>query len=118
MFDTPLASLPELDLARALLNSGYPVILPPMYAKFPQLQDVGPATGPMVVVGYKVQKLSSSKAALWVQFTSPPEYVGKTIQMYPRSLEPKRARDVVPTLACCVLSLLATLRPQLSAILA
>ena len=90
VLDTPLASLPELDLARALLNSGYPVILPPTYAKFPQLQDVAPATGPMVVVGYKVQKLSSSKAALWVRFTSPLEYVGKTIQMYPKSLEPKK----------------------------
>ena len=44
----------------------------------------------MVVVGYKVQKLSSSKAALWVRFTSPLEYVGKTIQMYPKSLEPKK----------------------------
>jgi hypothetical protein len=50
----------------------------------------------MVVVGYKVQKLSASKpgkpgkAALWVRFTSPPEYVGKTIQMYPKSLEPKK----------------------------
>ena len=28
---------------------------------------------PVVVVGYKVQKLSASKAALWVRFTSPPE---------------------------------------------
>jgi hypothetical protein len=44
----------------------------------------------MVVVGYKVQKLSASKAALWVRFTSPSEYVGKTIQMYPKSLEPKK----------------------------
>ena len=44
----------------------------------------------MVVVGYKAQKLSDSKVTLWVRFTSPPEYVGKTIQMYPKSLEPKR----------------------------
>jgi len=85
-----MASLSELDLARALLNSGYPVILPPSYAAFPQLKDLAPATGPMVVVGYKVQKLSTSKAALWVRFTPPYEYVGKTIQMYPKSLEPKK----------------------------
>ena len=85
-----MASLSELDLARALLNSGYPVILPPSYAAFPQLKELTPATGPMVVVGYKVQKLSTSKAALWVRFTSPSEYVGKTIQMYPKSLEPNK----------------------------
>jgi hypothetical protein len=90
VLDTPMASLPELDLARALLNSGYPIILPPAYAAFPQLQDLAPATGPMVVVGYKVQKLSTAKAALWVRFTSPCEYAGKTIQMYPKSLEPKK----------------------------
>ena len=35
VLDTPLASLPELDLARALLHHGYPVILPPSYATFP-----------------------------------------------------------------------------------
>jgi hypothetical protein len=63
VLDIPLASLPELDLARALLNSDYPVILPPSYAAFPQLRDFAPATGPMVVAGYKVQKLSASKAA-------------------------------------------------------
>ena len=90
LLDAPLSSLPELELGRAFLNSGYPVILPPSFAAFPQLQDFAPATGPMVVVGYKVQKLSASKAALWVRFTSPPEYVGKTIQMYPKSLEPKK----------------------------
>jgi hypothetical protein len=44
----------------------------------------------MVVVGYKVQKLSTSKDALWVRFISPCEYAGKTIQMYPKSLEPKK----------------------------
>jgi hypothetical protein len=82
LLDAPLSSIPELELGRAILNSGYPVILPPSFAAFPQLQDFAPAAGPMVVVGYKVQKLSSSKAALWVRFTSPPEYVGKTIQMY------------------------------------
>ncbi len=43
-----------------------------------------------MVVGYKAQKLSPSKAELWVRFTSPPEYVGKTIQMYSKSLEPKK----------------------------
>jgi hypothetical protein len=68
VLDTPMASLPELelDLARALLNSGYPVILLPSYAAFPQLQDFAPAKERMVVVqvGYKVQKPSASKAAL------------------------------------------------------
>jgi hypothetical protein len=85
-----MVSLSELDLARALLNSGYPVILPPSYAAFPQLKDLTLVTGPMVVVGYKVQKLSTSKTALWVRFTSSREYAGKTIQMYPKSLEPKK----------------------------
>ena len=85
-----MTSLPELDLDRTLLNSGYPVILPPSYAAFPQLKDLPLVTGPMVVVGYKVQKLSASKTALWVRFTSPCEYAGKTIQMYPKSLEPKK----------------------------
>jgi hypothetical protein len=85
-----MASLPELDLDRSLLNSGYPVILPPSYAAFPQLQDLVPTTGPMVVVDYKVQKLSTSKETLWVRFTSPSEYVVKYIQMYPKILEPKK----------------------------
>jgi hypothetical protein len=69
VLDTPMDSLPELDLARALLNSGYPVILPPSCV---------------------VQKLSTSKEALWVRFTFPCEYAGKTIQMYPKRLEPKK----------------------------
>ncbi len=64
VLDTTMASMPERDIARALLNSGYPVILPPSYAAFLQLKDLAPATGPMVVVGYKVQKLSVSKTAL------------------------------------------------------
>ncbi len=89
VLDTPMASLPEFDLVRALLNSGYPVILPPTYATFPQVKDLVPATGPMVV-GYKVQKLSTSKVTLWVRFTSPCEYVVNTIQMYPQRLEPKK----------------------------
>ena len=59
-----MTSLPELDLDRTLLNSGYPVILPPSYTAFLQLQDFDPTTGPMVVVGFKVQKLSASKVAL------------------------------------------------------
>jgi hypothetical protein len=90
VLDTPMVSLSELDLARSLLNSGYPVILPPSYAAFPQLKDLAPVTGPMVVVGYKVQKLCTSKTALWVRFISPCEYAGNTIQMYPKSLEPKK----------------------------
>jgi hypothetical protein len=90
VLDTPIVSLSEFDLTRALLNSGYPVILPPSYTAFPQLKDLVPATGPMVVVGYKVQKLSTSKTTLWVRFTSPCEYADKTIQMYLKSLEPKK----------------------------
>jgi hypothetical protein len=92
VLDTPMVSLPEFDLARALLNSGYPVILPPSYVAFPQVKDLVPVTGPMVVVGYKIQKLSTSKPTLWVRFTSPCEYAGKTIQMYPKRLEPKKGR--------------------------
>ena len=59
-----MVSLSDLDLARALLNSDYPVILPASCAAFPQLQDFAPNTGPMVVVGFKVQKLSTSKVSL------------------------------------------------------
>jgi len=88
-------SLPELDLARALLNSGYPVILPPSCV---------------------VQKLSTSKEALWVRFTSPCEYAGKTIQMYTKSLEPKKG--LVPILAFYALSLVATPKSPRSEILA
>jgi hypothetical protein len=36
----------------------------------------------ITIVGYKVQKLSTTKAALWMRFTSPCEY--------PKSLEPKK----------------------------
>jgi hypothetical protein len=117
VLDTPLTSLSELDLVRTLLNSGYPVILLPTYVKFAQIQDVAPGTGPMVVVGYKLQKLSSSKVTLWVRFTSPPEYVERPFRCTPKVSNQKRARDVVPILACCVLSLLVTLRTQLSVIL-
>jgi hypothetical protein len=37
--------------------------LHPSNAAFPQLQDFAAATLPMVVVGFKVQQLSSTKAA-------------------------------------------------------
>jgi hypothetical protein len=43
----------------------------------------------MVVVAVRAQKQSSSKAVVWVKFLSPPSHVGKQIQLYPKSLEPK-----------------------------
>jgi hypothetical protein len=43
----------------------------------------------MIAVGYKTQRLTTKKSALWVRFTSPPEFVGRNIQLYPKSLEPQ-----------------------------
>jgi hypothetical protein len=43
----------------------------------------------MIAVGYKTQRLTTTKSALWVRFTSPPEFVGRNIQLYPKSLEPQ-----------------------------
>jgi hypothetical protein len=44
----------------------------------------------MIAVGYKTQRLTTKKSALWVRFTSHPEFVGRNIQQYPKkSLEPQ-----------------------------
>ena len=45
--------------------------------------------GEMVVVAVKAQKQTRDKATVWVEFLSPPSHVGKQIQLYPKSLEPK-----------------------------
>ncbi len=112
-----MVSLPEVDLVRTLLNSGYPVILPPAYTVFPHLKDLTPTTGPMVVAGYKVQKLSTSKEALWVRFTSPCEYEVRPSRCTLKTSTPKRDRHVVLILVFFVLSLLGTPKPPRSAIL-
>jgi hypothetical protein len=44
----------------------------------------------MVAIGYKTERLTTVKSALWVRFTSPPEFVGRNIQMYPKSFEPTK----------------------------
>ncbi len=45
--------------------------------------------GEMVVVAVKAQKQTRDKATVWVEFLSPPSHVGKQIQLYPKSLEPR-----------------------------
>jgi hypothetical protein len=62
----------------------------------------------MDVVGYKVQKLSSTKAALWVRFTCHSEFMGKKIQMYPKGLEPPKVPARGATSASCALIPIAT----------
>ena len=84
--DTILKDQPEHELAKAFLQHNLPIVLPPHY----QPGNMSKPEGEMVVVGVKVQKLSSTKSALWVRFTSPPSYLGHQIQLYPKSFEPKR----------------------------
>ena len=45
--------------------------------------------GDMTVVAVKAQKETRDKAIVWVEFISPPSHIGKQIQLYPKSLEPK-----------------------------
>jgi hypothetical protein len=61
------------------------VTLPQFYSP----PDLPIPKGKMVVVAIRAQKQSSSKAVVWVKFLSPPSHVGKQIQLYPKSLEPK-----------------------------
>jgi hypothetical protein len=90
LLDTPMTSINELDLGKALLKAGFPITLPASYANFPQIQKLPTASGPMVAIGYKTERLTAVKSALWVRFTSPPEFVGHNIQMYPKSFEPTK----------------------------
>jgi hypothetical protein len=85
-----MTSINELDLGKAFLKAGFPITLPASYANFPQIQKLPLASGPMVAIGYKTESLTAVKSALWVRFTSPPEFVGRNIQMYPKSLEPTK----------------------------
>lgn len=84
--DTILKDQPEHELAKVFLQHNLPIVLPPHY----QPGNMSKPEGEMVVVGVKVQKLSSTKSTLWVRFTSPPSYLGHQIQLYPKSFEPKR----------------------------
>jgi len=90
LLDTPMTLINELDLGKALLKAGFPITLPASYANFPQIQKLPTASGPMVAIGYKTERLTTVKSALWVRFTSPPEFVGRNIQMYPKSFEPTK----------------------------
>ena len=80
-----LRETPELELAREFVRLSYPVTLPQFYSP----PDLPIPKGKMVVVVIRAQKQSSSKAVVWVKFLSPPSHVGKQIQLYPKSLEPK-----------------------------
>ena len=80
-----LRETPELELAREFVRLSYPVTLPQFYSP----PDLPIPKGKMVVVAIRAQKQSSSKAVVWVKFLSPPSHVGKQIQLYPKSLEPK-----------------------------
>ena len=83
--DPTLRETPELELAREFVRLSYPVTLPAFYSP----PDLPTPKGKMVVVAVRAQKQSSSKAVVWVKFLSPPSHVGKQIQLYPKSLEPK-----------------------------
>ena len=83
--DPTLRETPELELAREFVRLSYPVTLPAFYSP----PDLPTPKGKMVVVAVRAQKQSSSKAEVWVKFLSPPSHVGKQIQLYPKSLEPK-----------------------------
>jgi hypothetical protein len=83
--DLPMSEIPELALAQAFVTYKFPVTLPVTY------NPAGMPTpkGDMTVVAVKAQKQTRDKAIVWVEFMSPPSHVGKQIQLYPKSLEPK-----------------------------
>ena len=83
--DIPMSEMQELSLAHAFVNHKLPVTLPAHY------NPAGMPTpkGEMVVVAVKAQKQTRDKATVWVEFLSPPSHVGKQIQLYPKSLEPR-----------------------------
>ena len=83
--DVPLSQCSEISVARALLKHQVAIPLPDTYAP----GNLPAPNGDMVVVGTRVQTLSKKKACLWVRFVSPPSLLGREIQLYPRSLEPK-----------------------------
>jgi hypothetical protein len=68
-----MTSINDLKLGRAFLKSGFPITLPASYANFPQIPKLPLASGPMVAIGYKTERLTAVKSALWVRFTLPPE---------------------------------------------
>jgi hypothetical protein len=83
--DIPISEMQELSLAHAFVIHKLQVTLPAHY------NPAGMPTpkGEMVVVTVKAQKQTRDKATVWVEFLSPPSHVGKQIQLYPKSLEPK-----------------------------
>jgi hypothetical protein len=83
--DIPISEMQELSLAHAFVIHNLQVTLPAHY------NPAGMPTpkGEMVVVAVKAQKQTRDKATVWVEFLSPPSHVGKQIQLYPKSLEPK-----------------------------
>jgi hypothetical protein len=83
--DIPMSEMQELSLAHAFVTHKLQVTLPAHY------NPAGMPTpkGDMVVVAVKAQKQTRDKATVWVEFLSPPSHVGKQIQLYPKSLEPK-----------------------------
>jgi hypothetical protein len=83
--DPTLRETPELELAREFVRLSFPVTLPASYSP----PDLPTPKGKMIVVAVRAQKQSSGKALVWVKFLSPPSHVGKQIQFYPKSLEPK-----------------------------
>ena len=82
---TLLSEMHELDLARDFVRYKYPVTLPPSYNP----PDMPAPKGDMVVVAVKAQRETKDKAAVWVEFLSPPSHTGRQIQLYPRSVERK-----------------------------
>jgi hypothetical protein len=83
--DRALRYIPEIEFAREFVKLSYPVTLPLSCSP----PDLPLPKGEMVVVATRAQKQFSSKAIVWVKFLLPPSHVGKQMQLYPKSLEPK-----------------------------
>jgi hypothetical protein len=83
--DIAMSEMQELLLVHAFVTHKLQVTLPAHY------NPAGMPTprGEVVVVAVKAQKQTRDKATVWVEFLSPPSRVGKQIQLYPKSLEPK-----------------------------
>jgi hypothetical protein len=95
---SPVVTLPQ----SAQMASKQSLIQPPLQ---PPIVDLSPVLDMLILATLLSQKLSTSKVALWVRFTSPCEYADKTIQMYPKSLEPKKGPACVADFSLlCVIS--------------
>jgi hypothetical protein len=83
--DLPMSEISELTLTQTFVTYKFPVTLPVNYNP----EGMPTPKRDMSVVTVKAQKQTRDKAIVWVEFISPPSHVGKQIQLFPKSLEPK-----------------------------